>query len=154
MGVALTSKLMVSLTAIAAALAIAACGGDDEESGDAPATTTTPALTEVEFLEEGNAICAAGNEEIDAASQEIAGQEDAVAFVEETLVPSIQGQLDGLGELQAPPELEADVETLLADAQSALGEIEADPESVLSGGDPFADVNQQATDIGLEECAG
>lgn len=150
----MASKLTISLAAVAAALAIAACGGDDEESGDAPEATTTPALTEVEFLEEGNAICAAANEEIEAAERKIASEDEAIAFFEETLVPNVQGQLDDLGELQAPPELEADVEALLADAQTALDEVQADPQSLLSGGDPFADANQQATEIGLEECAG
>ena len=147
-------KLLVALT-VTVALVAAGCGEDDEST---ESSSEEAALTEAEFLEQGNAICEAGNQEIQEAGAALgqnATPDDLKAFVTDTLVPSIQGQIDDLGELVPPEELRANVDTLLADAESAIGELEADPAAVGQGGpDPFAEVNEQAKEIGLDACAG
>jgi hypothetical protein len=50
----------------------------------------------------------------------------------------------------------ADVDAFLSDAQDALDQVEDDP-SLLAASDndgPFAEVNDEATALGLDECAG
>lgn len=155
-----------ALIAALAALFVAGCGGDDETTssttaGASGATGATgTALTTEEFLKQGNAICAAGNEEIEsAANQMFSGQPTEAQleqFATDTLVPSVQGQIAALRALTPPEDLADQVDTFLTDAESALGEVESDPSLVAASGsdDPFADVNAQAKDVGLAECAG
>jgi hypothetical protein len=138
---------------LACGLVAAGCGSDDDsgDSGD----TAGEALTQEEFVTQGNAICAAGNKEIDAGASGLGDQpteEQLNAFVGDTLVPSVTGQIDDIRALEPPEDISAQVTTFLDDAETALGELEADP-SLLTSGDPFADVNTQATAIGLTECA-
>ena len=145
------------LTAVLALGLVAAGCGDDDDSGD----DGGEALTKEEYVAQGNAICEEGDKEIEAGFREVAPAnqqptpEEIETVVSETLVPSVQGQIDDLRALSPP---EGDEETLNAiydDAQAALDSIEADP-SILSAGDspdPFADVNQRIGDYGLTACA-
>jgi len=135
------------------ACVLAGCGDDDE------------ALSEQEFLEQGNAICAAGNERLDAAFEDLdlgEGQEPTAeqmaTLVLEGLVPDVQSQIDDISALEPPDEMADAVETFLDDAQATLDELEQqatdDPSAVFSEDeDPFAEVNAQANAIGLTECA-
>ena len=95
----MTARRRTTAVLVAALLGLAsvgaACGDDDDDGGG-------ETLSEAEFLEQGNAICAAGSEE-----------------------------LDELGAMDA-------------DELFAL---------MTSGEDPFAEINEQATNIGLTECA-
>lgn len=142
-------RVLAAAIGVAVAMGVAGCGDDEESS------STSEALPEAEFLTQGNEICAAGNAEIEEASADIQSQAEGEAFFTETAIPIIQGQIDDIGELQPPAELESDVDELLTAAQSALDELEADPAAGLGGGgpDPFAPVNEMALEIGLEECA-
>jgi hypothetical protein len=159
------SRLLIPVALIAAlgALAVAGCGGDDETSST---TSTAPgasgvsgaALSEDEFAKQGNAICAAGNKAMNQAAEGIFTQQkptDAqLQQFADIAVPSIQGQIDAIRALPAPESIADQVGTFLDDAQSALDEVEADP-SLLAASDsddPFADVNQEADDLGLNEC--
>jgi hypothetical protein len=158
--------LVVALLCATSAFVVAGCGGDDEEPTTSTEATSGAtgtdgvALTEEEFVAQGNEICAAGNEEIDqAANETFAGQEPTDAQVEQfagILVPSIQAQIDGIRALTPPEDLAADVDTFLADAEDALAEVEADSSLLLASDEegPFADVNAQAVALGLTECAG
>ncbi|HEY8001573.1 MAG: hypothetical protein ACHQJ5_09480 [Vicinamibacteria bacterium] len=157
------SRLLIplALTAVLGAVAVAGCGGDDETASTSASGANGidgPALTEAEFATQGNAICAAGNKELDAAANEVfTGQKPTDAQLQQyadIAVPSIQGQIDAVRALPAPESIADQVGTFLDDAQSALDEVEADP-SLLAASDaddPFADVNQQADDLGLTEC--
>jgi hypothetical protein len=135
------------------ALGLLASGcGDDEER-----------LTEEAFLEQGNAICEAGNERIDALFEEtFQGEADfeddeKIAEFKAALESDVQGQIDDLGELEPPEELEDDVESLLENANAALDEVrEMDSQEFFEsegGGDVFADVDRQAGEVGLTACA-
>jgi len=64
----------------------------------------------------------------------------------DVLVPNAQGQIDDLGALSAPEDLQDDVDQMLADAQTALDGLTDDPELVSGNEDPFADVYAQATE--------
>ena len=122
-------------------------------------------LSEEEFLEQGNAICAEGNDALDEAFEELEvgpdgqpSQEDVVALFEDVLIPNVTEQLDELDALSPPEELEADVDALVEDGEAALDEIseliEEDPEGFFEGEDPFEAVNAKAGELGLTECAG
>jgi hypothetical protein len=135
------------------ACVLAGCGDDDE------------ALSEQEFLEQGNAICAAGNERLDAAFEDLdleEGEEPSAEQIEALLVdvflPDVQSQIDDVRALEPPDELADAVDEFLDNAQATLDDVEQqaadDPSAIFSGDeDPFAEVNAQANEIGLTECA-
>ena len=158
---------LLAVIAVGAAFGAAGCGGDDETTS---ATTTAVGATgeagvpvsDDEFVTEANAICAAGNGEIDTAAEELftAGEPtdaELDQFANDVLVPSIEGQIEAIGALTPPDEIADEVTTFLEDAEAALDEVESDP-SLLAGNtgaaDPFADVNDEAAQLGLDECAG
>jgi hypothetical protein len=159
---------LIPLAVICAALALvlAGCGGDDDTSTtsttsvDSEATGTSgAALTETEFLAQGNAICLAGNQELEqAANDAFAGGQPTDAQIEQfaaVLVPNVQGQVDAIRTLTPPAELADEVETFLSDAEDALAQVADDPSLLAANDDgPFVTVNQQARQIGLDECGG
>ncbi len=133
----------------ATGLLLSSCGGDDR-------------LTREEFLTQGNAICSQGNARIDAAAEEAFGglsqderpSDEQLQGFFNTLVAEIQGQLDAIGELNPPEDLEADVDNLLQVAQTSLDEVkEAGPQVLLTEQDPFAEANRLAGEVGLTACA-
>jgi hypothetical protein len=146
-------RIALAVVLLVGACALAGCGDDDD------------ALSEEEFLQQGNAICAAGNDRLDAAFGELdleEGEEPTAeqmgALVSDVFVPDVQSQIDDVRALEPPDELADTVEQFLDDAQTALDELEQqaadDPSALFSGDeDPFAEVNAQADDIGLTECA-
>ena len=135
----------MTVTSIAAGLLIAGCGGDDDDR-----------LSKAEFLEQGNAICKKGSDEIDAAgSKAFAGEpskRELTAFAGRTLVPNVQRQIDGLRDLSPPENDEAKVKSILDSAQTDLDKLEADPQLVATE-DPFKETNQNAKEYGLTACA-
>jgi hypothetical protein len=140
-------RTMVAVALLTAGVLVAAGCGDDEER-----------LTEEEFLEQGNTACAEGNEEIEALFAELPQDEvpteEQIEPLFDDLVDAVRGQVDAIDELSPPEELEDDVDQLVSDARDALEEIEdGGPSSLLSEDDPFAEVNEQAADLGLTECA-
>jgi hypothetical protein len=157
------ARNLFAAVAVAGGLAFAGCGGDDDEStttsegaSGASGVLGAAALTEDEFATQGNEICSAGDKDLDAAGQALGenpSQDDLDAYVTDTLVPGIQAQIDAIRALPAPEATSSDVETFLDDAQEQLDQLESDP-SLVSDQDLFADVNAQATELGLTECAG
>lgn len=156
----MSHRILGPLAVLAAtgALLAAGCGGDDETTS--AATDDSTALTEDEFLSQANQICKDGNKEINQGAEDTFGggqpsQAEIEQFGTDVLLPSIQSQIDAIRALSAPESIADDVTTFLDDAETALGEVEADP-SLLAASDgdgPFADVNQQADAIGLTSCA-
>jgi hypothetical protein len=135
------AALLIALVSLFAA----GCGGGDDDK----------ALSKAEYLKQGNAICKKGNDAIDAAGQalgESPTKAQITAFATDTLIPSVSTQIKDLRALD-PPEEDADTLTALYDdAEAALEKIKANPETVASENDPFADVNKRATAYGLTEC--
>ena len=162
------TRIPLALAALAAAgaLFVAGCGGGDDSSSTTASSASGAtgasgtALTTEEFLKQGNAICAAGNKDTQqAAEQTFTGQKPTQAQVEQfasVLVPSVQSQIDAISALTPPADLADQVSTFLDDAQSALAKVKADPSLLLANDSdgPFADVNAQAKQIGLDECGG
>ncbi len=133
-------------------LSVAACSDDDR-------------LSAAEFLKQGNAICEAGQAKIDAAAAKAFPNQDErpepAAFktlANETLIPGVKEQLDGVAALKAPKDLQDAVDKMVADGRTALDKMEADINTdtdafIDSEVDPFGAVNKQASDIGLTVCA-
>jgi hypothetical protein len=146
-----------AMLALALALATgsiaAGCGGDDDDDGG-------DSLTKEEFVAQGNEICTEGNADIEAGAEEAFSQgqpnpETVEAFVNDTLVPSVQGQIDDIRDLGAPEGDEDQVTEILDKAELALQDIKEDPSLAAGeGADPFAEVNQELSDYGLTACAG
>ena len=122
---------------VAMALFAVGCGSSDDdgttESSDSPSS-----LTKAEFVKQGNEICTEGNEEIESGLNEFAEEnglsgndqptdEQIEELASEILIPSIAKQVGKLGDLGAPSGDEQKFEAALANAESTVEEVEADP---------------------------
>lgn len=139
---------------VAFVLVTAACGG-----------SSSSALSKDEFVKQGNAICQKGNDAINSVgSSQFSGssQPDPAAiqkFFNETVAPNIKKQIDDIAALKPPSDLKSGRDKMVADARAALAklqsEVASDPNAAFNdqSQDPFADVNKEATAIGLATCA-
>jgi hypothetical protein len=160
------SRLLIPFTILAALGAFVAtgCGGGDDTSSSTTAAAgasgaSGTALTQDQWVTQANAICAAGNKETDAAAQDaFGGQQPSQAQIEQyatdVLIPSIQGQIDAIRALTPPEDIADDATAFLDDAETALDQVRDDPSTIAAGNSdgPFADVSQEAHDLGLTEC--
>jgi len=94
------ARFVVPVAVVIAGVVVAGCGGGDSSS--------TTALSKSDFLAQGNAICAKGDKEINAAAGKVFTQSQAPSqatqqkFVTDTVVPNIQGQIDAIDALPPP----------------------------------------------------
>jgi hypothetical protein len=130
-------------------LGLVACGDGEE-------------LSEEEFLEQANEICAEGEDELVAAFENAFGGDEEpspeeVGDFADVFEENISGQLDALNDLEGPGDLEDELDPILDDAREVLEEfvptLRDDPESAFVSEDPFADVNSRLQELGLTECA-
>lgn len=120
-------------------------------------------LSKAEFLKQGNAVCAASNERINAAFEKAAGGSDAppteaIVPILDELTDEVRGQIDGVDALEPPEELADRVDDLIEAANVAYDQMEADIEAdpvafAEDESDPFAKANAINAEIGLTECA-
>lgn len=135
-------------------LVAAGCGSDEEDS-----------LTKAEFVKKANAICTAGNKEIEKGIESFVKENspgggrltDAqlTEGAEDFVIPSLRKQVDGIDALGTPSEDGEQAEELVEAAKDALGEVEDEPAlAVPQTGDPnpFAEANELARDYGLDVC--
>ncbi len=154
------SRLIALCAALGAvALVAAGCGSDNST------TDSTASLTKAEFLKQGNAICAAGNKEINTEFEKFfeengfskknqPTQADFEEGAEEIVIPSIRKQIDELKELEAPEGEEEKFETLFENAEAQLEKGEEDTSLLTDeNNDLFAGVNKEAKALGLGSCA-
>jgi hypothetical protein len=143
--------------ALAVTLFVAGCGS----SGG---TTSTASISKVEFLKQGNAICAKGNEQIEAQFEEFtkennlskteappkAVREEAA---EDILIPAINQQVEEIKALGIPAGDEGEVEEIFATVEEAVEEGEGDP-AALFGNEPgkFKEANKLSREYGLTVC--
>ncbi len=143
--------ISIALVVIGAALAVG-CGGGDSGS------STSAALSKEEFISQADAICKQGNQDINAAGKEIFGggkptQDQIDQFVNDSVIPSIQGQVDDIRALTPPAGDEDTINNLLDDVESALDQAKSDPTVLTGNGSgPFAKANEEAQAYGLKEC--
>jgi hypothetical protein len=144
----LRSVTLTGIALLAAGLLAAGCGGGDDD------------LTKAEFVNQADAICKKGNQEIDKAAKQVFTSKQAPSkaqfekFVNDTLIPNTQSQIDQVRDLNPPSADEDQVNVLLDEAQAGLDKVKQDP-TVLEGKvDPLKKANQLAKDYGLTECGG
>jgi hypothetical protein len=114
-----------------------------------------PALTQEEFVTQGNAICAAGNTRIEAIFSGLgdAPSEDDLAEAAGQLADDVEGQVGELRALTPPADLADDVDAALDSADSDLAALRDAGAAALSGAEnPFTATNALLTGIGLTEC--
>lgn len=143
--------VIVGVALLATVLVGAAC--DNGDSGG---------LSRSEFVSQAEDICRAGNERIEALADEAFSgisqgeQPDAeeLAAFKDAVVADVRGQIDDLRDLDPPGEMEGDVEEFLDEAETAADEVDAMSveELFAQQEDPFAEVNERANELGLEEC--
>jgi len=145
--------MSAALAAIGTALVAAGCGGDDDE-------TTTAAPSKQEFIKQADAICAKGDKQINQEGEQVFGKQrpskqEIEQFGTDTVVPNVQGQIDGVRALTPPQGDEEEVSAFLDSAQEALDKVKQDP-SVFAQreGNPFAEAEKLAKEYGYEKCAG
>ena len=142
---------MRKLSVIAAALALTLAAGCGDDGGP-----SEESLTKAEFIEQADAICAAGNKELNSLEPEFAAGKNPAeivdSFVSEELVPVLQAEHDDIEALGAPEGDEAEVENLLASLQEAIDAAEEDPMAFVISDDAFAAADKAAEDYGLQEC--
>ena len=137
--------MLLTLAALATGLIAAGCGDDDDDSSD---------LTHEEFVTQANEICKTGNAELDQAGSELKagpGTPEFEAFVTDTLVPNVEGQIQDIRDLGIPEEDDS-LNGTLDEAEQITQDIADDPASITQG-DPYASINKELTDAGLTECA-
>ncbi len=145
--------------ALAACVAIAAgaagCGGDDDSSGD---TTATETITKEEWIAQADAICKAGDDAIDQATEDAglsskSSQEELEGFVTDTLIPNVSDQRDQIEALPVPAGEEDAIGNITDELDQAIEEVQSDPGAVADGSSTaFEQVNQDAQDYGLTDC--
>jgi hypothetical protein len=139
-------------------LAAAGCGSSSSSSSS---TSTTAAITKAAFLKQGNAICKKGNQEINAEGKKVFSktkkptQAQMTQFATATLIPHIQAEISGIKALGAPKGDEAQVNAMVASAQSALDQGKKNPTLLVSNNSNlFKHTNQLTNAYGLTVCGG
>ena len=151
MRVRITRTLVIGLLA---ALVLTSCGGDDDED----------ALSEAELVRRGNEICNTHAKHIEDEAKSRFGTSRNVPSVQETedfanrvVVPAMDRMVDELEDLKAPDDEKDDFREYLRETEKSLDDdVKQDPVSILSeqaSSDAFAEANEKATDVGLNECA-
>lgn len=154
----------IALTAACAAL-LSACGGDDEndKAGDT-ATAEVVALTQAEYVEQGNAACAAYEKKAAAIEAEIDPEDLAPAY--DQLGEEFSALLDQLEALEPPADVADQHDALMANGRTAVEQLgtlsEAttaeDTETIeatnaeLEAGSKAGDTI--ANELGLTDCVG
>ena len=153
-------RLIALIGAVVAFAALAAGCGSSSSTTD-----STASLSKAEFAKQGNAICEAGNKEINAGFEEFAKehefskknqptQAELEEGAEEIVVPSVRGQIDQIRELGAPEGEEEKVEAFLENAEAQLEKGEEDASLLADeNNELFASVNKEAKALGLTSCA-
>jgi hypothetical protein len=121
-------------------------------------SASSTALTQEEFVKQGNAICAASDARI---ATEIAGlgltQAPAGATAEALygkLTGETAGIIEGLRALTPPSELQADYTALIAEADAVMAKVKAEGHEAYFARteDPLAEVNAKSVKMGLTAC--
>jgi len=128
-------------------LALAACSDDD--SG----------LTKAEFVDQANAICVRGDQEIGVAVGSVFGGDDVgpeqLQAALDTIVSVSRRQLEEITALDAPSSLDDEVKQMVAEGRSATDAAEAQGLGFFeTEDDPWQRTGELASELGLDACAG
>jgi hypothetical protein len=148
----ITRSLTRAALAACVLVLLSACGGDG--SGDR--------LSEEQFREQANAICAEFDEKI-SALETPGSPEDIPGYVEE-VIPLVEEGLAELRALNPPEEFEEDYETMLDETAKAIpagralseAAVDQDPaavEAAIAQGQEADEASDRvANELGLDEC--
>jgi basic membrane lipoprotein Med (substrate-binding protein (PBP1-ABC) superfamily) len=160
---------LLALVAAIAALAVAGCGGGDESStsttaGASGASGASGPLTVDQWATQADQICAQGDKDQNAAVKQFF-QENGIStdqqptdaqidqLANDVIIPNIQQQIDAVKALPVPEDDAEKIQAFLDQAQSDLDKLKSDPSVLTQGGEPFAETQQIARDLGLDNCA-
>ncbi len=150
----LPNRSMPRVIAVAATLAVglmaAGCGSTSKTTN----VSTTAALSKPEFLAQGNAICAQGNQTLGAAEKTLGKQPSEAqfkAYVADTFAPTVQKQIDGIRALAAPSSDQTSITNMLDVAQTDLNQVKSNPEMLDEK--TFTNFAKLAHPYGLTACA-
>lgn len=147
----ITKFLAVGLAVVA--MGAAGCGDDDEPAADA--------ITKAEWIAQADAICAAGNAEIEAAfTERLAGADPSspegeaalTAVLTEVAVPNIAGQVADVAALPVPEGEEEAIGAIIASAEAGVAELTADPASLNAPESPLDEATELLAAYGSEVC--
>ena len=134
------TRTLVTALAVSVALALGACGDDDEDSSGAETGGETTALTKDAYVEQASEVCARTNRELSQV-QETSPQE-GLSVIE-------QGLAD-LRALPAPEGEEAEVDEMLSAGEEGL---EVDQQAGAGGEtqqDPYTEFTRLARQFGID----
>jgi hypothetical protein len=144
-----TFRHLAAPVALLLTVILAACGSDS-------------ALSESEYLQQGNAICEKSAAQIAEATKTLPTDRPPTVdefnkVANDTLLPNIRKQIDDLAKLDPPSNLDDAADQMITSARAELAKMEADikadPEAFMNNeADPFADTNAKANAIGLTVC--
>jgi F0F1-type ATP synthase membrane subunit c/vacuolar-type H+-ATPase subunit K len=144
-------RIIAIAATLAVGLAAAGCGSSSNKINNASATA---ALSRPQFLAQGNAICAHGNQTLATAEKALGKQPSEAqfkAYIASTFVPTIQSQIDGLRALGAPSTDQANITNMLDVAQTDLNQVKSN--STALNEKTFTNFAKLAHPYGLTTCA-
>jgi hypothetical protein len=156
-------KLAGAMTTLLVAGLAAGCGGDDGKGGAGATTGAGTGLTKAQFIERGDAICAAADKRIEAAGAKLrqSSKKDGtlpvtqvVRFLTRTTMPTYDRMLISLRNLAAPKADEQKVDAFVASVAGAIDAVKANPRKYAkrTTADPFDDANERAKAYGFKVC--
>lgn len=143
------SKAICVLVLLALGVVVAGCGGS------APADTSAAemGITKADFIAQADAICKAGDDKIGEAAGMNATKKGQDEFVKNTIVPTIQSELDQVRALPVPAGDEDQVKAILDSGQDGLSEVQQDPSLLMDNKtNPLDDSSKLAAQYGLKVC--
>jgi len=134
--------LLCVVAALAGGLLIAGCGGGDDET-----------LTKEEYIQRADQICQEGNDEIEAAAEDVELQ-DLTKFITETVVPKTEEQIAKIRELPIPEGDEQTLNSIYDRVEEAIQKFKDDPGSLadLASGNIAPGVEEDSRAYGFKVC--
>ena len=117
-------------------------------------------LTETEFRDQANIVCANSESELASIFQEIFSKLDTATEAErqtatDGLLETLDKEIDDLAALEPPDAIADDVDAMLSTVRAGASTVREQGAGFwLDDSDPFADAEQQASALGLDACAG
>jgi hypothetical protein len=148
-------RTLAALAATATCLILAGCG-DDGSNDSNGSDDSGNALTHAELIEQGDAICKASSDRLEAVGEEElteqSTEDEVLELVTSTMVPELKSQAEDLRELEPPAEDADSYEAMLDALDAGIEKVEADPSAALSDDPLFDTANKEADKIGFKEC--
>jgi hypothetical protein len=139
------------LTPVCILLLVAGAGCGSDDSGQ---------LTEAQYRDQANAVCAAAEGELGPIFEAIFPKLDTATEEErqaatDGLLEVLGKEIDDLAALEPPSSIASDVDAMLASVRTAESTVREQGAGFwLDDSDPFADADQRAAALGLDACAG